>query len=119
MNRADLIADYYNRIDNHDLDAIIRLFAQDAVYRRADRQYAGKSRISRFFREERLIRGIHTVEAMWQVPGRVIVIGHFDGVGEHGDPRSLGFVDIWAFDASNAVTERRTYLATGHWLVER
>lgn len=47
------------------------------------------------------------------------MIGHFDGMGEHGNPRSQGFVNIWTFDESNAVTERRTCLATGHGLVER
>lgn len=71
------------------------------------------------FARSGLIRGHHAVEAVWQVPGHIIALGQFDGAGVHGDPRSVGFVDIWAFGAGDCVAERRTFLATGHALVER
>jgi ketosteroid isomerase-like protein len=119
MKRTDRITEYYRRIDAQDVDAVLSLFADDAVYWRADRVYRGKPQIDRFFREERLIRGHHAVDAVWQVPGRVIATGRFQGTGEKGDPRSIGFIDIWTFGAGKAVTERRTFLATGHLLVER
>ena len=119
MSRVKRITDCYRRIDAQDIDAVLRLFADDAIYRRADRVYRGKPRIDRFFREERLIRGHHAVEAVWQVPGHVIALGQFDGAGVQGDPRSVGFVDIWTFGAGDCVAERRTFLATGHALVER
>ncbi len=53
------------------------------------------------------------------MPGHVIALGQYDGTGAEGDPRSVAFVDIWTIRRKASVTERRTFLATGHALVER
>lgn len=115
----DRIKHYYRQIDLNALHEIEGLFAETAVYRRADRTYDGKSRIMRFFREERRIRGRHVIESIWEVPDHIVAVGVFDGVGEKGDPRTVGFTDVWTLGTCNKVTERRTYLATGHAIVER
>ena len=119
MTPCQRIAAYYGQIDAHDIDAILALFAPEAVYERAGKAYEGKERISRFFREERLIRGRHEVSEIWQVPGHVIAVGAFIGQGAAGDPRHVGFADVWTFGPADEVTKRRTYLATGHAVVER
>jgi ketosteroid isomerase-like protein len=114
-----LIEQYYGLIDANDVAAVLRLFADDAVYERADATYAGKPRITRFFTEERQIRGRHVLEAIYSLDRKVIVSGRFEGVGAAGDARSVGFADFWTFDVAGLVTHRRTYLATGHQIVER
>ena len=119
MTPHQRIAAYYGQIDANDIDAILSMFSPDAVYERAGKSYQGKERISRFFREERLIRGRHEVSEIWEVPGHVVALGAFIGHGEAGDPRHVGFADIWTFGPDDEVTKRRTYLATGHAVVER
>jgi hypothetical protein len=73
----------------------------------------------KFFREQRLIRGIHKIEQILSLGRRVLAMGRFEGVGEKGDQRSVGFVDIWDFDDTDLVKKRRTFLATGHLVVQR
>lgn len=119
MTRLDRIRAYYAQIDRNDVATVLTLFGPDAVYERADRSYCGKERIGRFFREERRIRGRHSIENIWQMDETVVVVGLFDGVGEAGDARRVGFTDIWSFGASDLVSRRRTFLATGHAIVER
>ena len=118
---ASIVSEYYAHIDAVDTDWVIALFAIDAVYRRADMIYAGLPAIARFFREERKIRGRHSLEAMWiDSPSRsVVVTGQFEGQGISGDSRSVGFADVWHFNSSTLVTRRQTYLALGHRYVER
>jgi ketosteroid isomerase-like protein len=118
---ACIVAEYYPHIDAVDTDWVIELFADDAVYRRADVTYAGLPAIARFFREERKIRGRHTLEGMWiDSPSRsVVVTGQFVGEGIAGDPRSVGFADVWQFNTAMLVARRQTYLALGHRYVEQ
>ena len=115
------VSDYYPHIDAVDVDWVIALFADDAVYFRADAVYCGRPAIARFFREERKIRGRHTIEQMWvdQASTSVIVVGEFEGHGACGDSRCVGFADQWRFNESGLVTQRRTFLALGHKYVER
>lgn len=115
----DRVRAYYGQIDRSELDSVMSMFAEHAVYQRADRTYRGKERIARFFRDERRIRGTHLIEEVWQGPVRIVALGVFKGVGESGDPRCVGFTDFWVFDGCGKVTERRTYLAAGHAIVER
>jgi ketosteroid isomerase-like protein len=124
MGRFDgegLIAEYYPHIDRVDTDWVLALFAPDAVYDRADRTYAGIEAIGRFFREERQIRGEHRVERLWADPATrsVFVTGRFEGHGAAGDARSVGFADVWEFDAAGRVKHRQSYLSLGHAYVER
>jgi hypothetical protein len=118
---ARIVGEYYPHIDAVDTDWVIELFADDAVYRRADVTYTGLPAIARFFREERKIRGRHTLERMWiDSPSRsVAVTGQFEGEGIAGDSRSVGFADVWQFNTAMLVARRQTYLALGHRYVER
>ncbi|GAO80959.1 nuclear transport factor 2 family protein [Sphingopyxis sp. C-1] len=119
MTPHQRVAAYYGQIDANDIPEILRVFSPDAVYERAGKAYQGEKRISRFFRQERLIRGCHEMSEIWKVPGHVVALGAFIGHGEAGDPRKVRFADIWTFGPDDEVPKRRTYLATDHAVVER
>ena len=116
---GSVIEKYYQQIDANDLDSVLMLFAADACYERADVVFADKAAIELFFREQRLIRGVHKIEQILSLGRRVLAMGRFEGVGEKGDQRSVGFVDIWDFDDTDLVKKRRTFLAAGHSVVQR
>ena len=118
---AKTVSAYYPRIDAVDTEWVLALFADDAVYLRADAVYAGRPAIARFFCEERKIRGRHTIDRMWIDHGSasVVAVGRFDGLGIAGDTRSVRFADVWQFNEAGLVTQRQTYLALGHEYVER
>ncbi len=117
--RQALIADYYPHIDRMDVDWVLALFSPDAVYERADATYTGIAAISRFFREERRIRGEHVIERMWTDADSVVAVGEFRGTGAAGDARRVRFADVWRFGGDGRVTRRQTFLALGHGYVER
>lgn len=117
--RKTVVRDYYDHIDRVDLDWVLALFAPDAVYERADATYSGISAIARFFREERLIRGVHAIERLWADDDSVVALGEFRGVGAAGDARRVRFTDVWHFGADARVRRRQTFLALGHGYVER
>lgn len=119
MIAGGIVERYYAQIDAQEIDAVMALFRDDAVYERADSRFAGKPAIDAFFRHARLIRGEHRIEQILSLGREVIATGRFEGVGAAGDPRSVGFVDLWSFDEALLVTKRRTYLAVGHQVVER
>lgn len=113
MSRRDTIAEYYPRIDAGDVDWVLALFADNAVYDRADQRIEGLERLNRFYTSQRKITGAHTIDNIFDCGDHIIVIGQFDGTGERGDPRSVRFSDVWQFDAGDKVVHRQTFLALG------
>lgn len=111
-----MVEEYYSRIDRRDVDWVLSRFSPDAVYERADASYRGLVEISRFFREERLIRGIHRIDTLLasREDDVVIATGRFTGTGHRGDSRDVGFADIWHFGADGLVRKRQTFLALGN-----
>lgn len=114
-----IVAEYYARIDNCDFDWIMDLFSPNAVYKRADSTYNGKPAIDDFFRNQRKIKGVHSLETVTSTDNQVFAVGHFIGQGEKGDQKSIGFVDVWDFNSKDKVDLRRSYLALGHEAVLR
>lgn len=110
------VEEYYNRIDQSDIAWVISRFSPDAVYERAEVSYRGLGEISRFFCEERLIRGVHRIDRL--VTSReddlVVATGRFTGTGPQGDPKDVGFADVWHFDTKGLVRKRQTFLALGN-----
>lgn len=110
---------YYERVDANDIEWVSALFADHAIYERADSRFVGKTAIREFFAVHRKIRGVHSLEQIWSVEDDVVVVkGCFNGVGADGEPRSIGFSDIWYFDAGGRVSKRQSYLAIGHEYIE-
>jgi len=95
------------------------LFADDAIYERAGSRFVGKTALREFFAVHRKIRGVHSLQKIWSVEDNIVVVtGCFNGVGANGEPRSIGFSDIWYFDADRRVSQRQSYLAIGHEYIE-
>jgi len=116
MNEQDLselVREYYRRLDSGDVDWVIDLFTDDAVYSRAGVVYRGKPEIERFFREARKIVGVHTPNWMTSDERVVIVEGRYEGRGVTGDEKIVDFCDIWRFDESGKAVRRNAYLAAG------
>lgn len=116
-----IVADYYPRIDRVDIEWVLSLFAEDAVYERADITYDGLPAIRKFFSVDRRIRGVHVIDGLWsdEATGTVFVTGRFEGKGAEGDARMVKFADIWHFDDQGLVRKRQTYLGLGHAYVAR
>lgn len=110
------VEEYYSRIDQSDVAWVVSRFSPDAVYERADVSYHGIGEISRFFSEQRLIRGVHRIDALVTNPedDLVIAMGRFTGTGHQGEPKDVGFADVWHFDAEGLVKKRQTFLALGN-----
>lgn len=113
------IQQYYRLIDDQKVEAVLDLFDETAVYQRADAVYEGKPAIACFFRNDRKIRGRHDLEQIYSLGHTVVAQGRFEGRGEAGDARSIGFADFWTFNANGLAVHRRTYLATGYEVVQR
>ena len=117
MNHEHIIREYYRRVDKGDLDWVLDLFADNSEYTRADACYASKAEIEAFYRRQRKIAGVHTLEHLYQSGETVIVDGCFDGKGADGSEKHVGFADFWQFDPDGRVANRRTYLALGSQVV--
>lgn len=111
-----MVEEYYRRIDQSDVAWVLSQFSPDAIYERADVSYKGLDEISQFYRDQRLIRGVHRIDTVTANPAvdLVIVTGRFTGAGCQGDERNVGFADVWHFGADKLVKKRQTYLALGN-----
>lgn len=119
LDAADLTREYYRRVDARDTSWIVNLFADDAVYDRAETTYRGRAAIARFFQVERQIHGSHKLDDLIvEARSRIVVAtGRFNGVGKAGDARDVGFADVWRFNSDQRVIRRQTFLALGNQYV--
>lgn len=118
MTPLALIRDYYRRIDDQDIAAVLSLFRPDAIYQRAGTRLAGEAELRRFFTQERRIRGRHDIAQLWAVGEVVIATGRFRGESGSGELRELAFADLWFFASDGLVAERQTFLAHGYSLIQ-
>lgn len=112
------VCQYYKHIDDNDVEWVMALFDEKAVYSRADSYFEGHDSIKRFFTTERKIRGVHTLDAVWAFDDKVICTGTFNGQGKTGDNRSVRFADYWFFNNKGLVIKRETFLALGQQYVK-
>lgn len=110
-----IVEEYYSRIDQSDVVWVLSQFSPGAVYERAGVSYNGLDEISQFYRNQRLIRGVHHIDTLTANPADdlVIVTGRFTGTGYQSDERDVDFADVWHFGADKLVKKRQTYLALG------
>ena len=118
MDKKKIIELYYQKIDAEELDWVVDLFTEDALYQRADMIYADRQSIAHFYRFERGIRGKHTLAGILAEGEVVAAYGKFEGVGADGSPRTVEFCDIWNFDGSK-VKRRQSYLSFGSEYVKK
>ncbi|GEM_PF-1544372 len=113
------LRNYYSWIDARELDNVMMLFAEEAVYNRAGEVYSGKPQIDEFFRHLRKLDGFHSIEGIFVNGLDVFVVGEFTGVGESNNPKRTGFIDHWQFNPECLVIERKTALVEGSAYVLR
>jgi ketosteroid isomerase-like protein len=110
--RKALIVEYYKRVDAQDIDWVLDLFTADSRYVRADADYTDKQAITDFYRNDRKIAGVHSVDRVVAECDQVLAAGVFKGVGADGAPKNVGFCDIWEL-RGDKVCYRQTYLSMG------
>lgn len=58
-DQIEQVKRYYQRVDAEDLNSIVEMFSEEAIYERGELPaFVGRSRIATFFRQERKPRGI-------------------------------------------------------------
>lgn len=117
MHSADsmtTVSAYYPLIDAGDIDGVLRLFADDAIYDRPGYpQFHGQSQLRAFYREVRTIEsGLHTVENIVALGLSVAVEGTFQGTLKSGAQVSLRWADFWILNSSWQAIRRTTYFHT-------
>jgi ketosteroid isomerase-like protein len=93
----DRIRLYYILVDSDQLEPLVDLFAEEAVYHRPGYPpLLGRARLRRFYQQERIIKaGRHEVTRILAVDGVAAVHGAFDGVLTDGSKVSLRFADFF------------------------
>lgn len=118
MTPLALVRDYYRRIDEQNIRAVLALFRPDAIYERAGTRLIGAAALEHFFGEARRIRGRHEISRIWAIDDAVIATGLFRGVSGSGEPREVNFTDLWFFADDGLVTRRQTFLDHGYELIQ-
>jgi steroid Delta-isomerase len=102
---------YYQLVDQGDVDALVDLFAPDAVYHRPG--YAplfGRSDLRRFYEGQRVIdHGAHTVTQVVAHGSDVAVKGEFRGVLRDGRYVELRFADFFSLNPRLEFARRDTF----------
>jgi ketosteroid isomerase-like protein len=102
---------YYEYVDSEAYEKVFDLFAPDVTYvRSGPRELDGIEELREFYRNERALRGEHTVEDMLVDGDCVAVRGSYDGVKTtDGEAVTFGFADFLRFDDDGRITERNTF----------
>ena len=105
---------YYDLVDLGDVDGLVDLFAEEAVYSRPGYPLLhGKKSIRIFYREQRVIRfGSHELTSIVARSPNVAVQGRFVGTLKNGDSVHAGFADFFDVGADGRITRRDTYFFT-------
>src|SRR5262245_18552235 len=93
-----LLLSYYSLIDSGAIDEVLSLFSEDATYMRCESLYTGIAEIERFYRNDRKISGTHDIKNLWVMERTGIIQGTFSGRGGEGQPKHVGFVDIFTIN---------------------
>ena len=113
MSILSTVQDYYPKVDAGEVDWVLRLFAEDGIYQRADACYEGIREITDFYENARKITGKHAVEEIFAQGHEVVVNGVFEGFGADGAAKKIAFADFWTFNEQGLVALRKTFLAIG------
>jgi steroid delta-isomerase len=100
---------YYRAVDSGDVDALLELFTDDALYLRPGYPpMRGRRAIDEFYRGQRVIAsGSHSLLEVTEAPNSVVVQGRFVGLSHAGDELTASFADI--FHGACHIAFRQTY----------
>ncbi|WP_245654588.1 nuclear transport factor 2 family protein [Streptomyces violens] len=107
----ELVRSYYERVDADDVDGLLGLFSEEAVYRRPGYEAMnGRAELEAFYRGERVIRkGSHTVHTITEQLPRVAVSGSFSGELKDGRQVSVEFADFFTLESDGRFGRRETF----------
>lgn len=100
---------YYDNVDAGDLEAIMALFSDDAIYARNENQFLGIGAVRGFF-VERLsrLKGKHTLLGASIKGNQYFFYGTFKGTN-FGEPTEVDFLDYWVLDREGKVYYRQSW----------
>jgi ketosteroid isomerase-like protein len=110
---ADVVRAYYRLVDAQDVDGVLELFCQDAVYVRPGYDtFRGVDSLRRFYSGERVIAtGRHELDEVVEAVRSVAVQGRFSGRLRDGSACSCRFADFFRLTADDRIAHRCTYFA--------
>jgi steroid Delta-isomerase len=108
---GDIVRSYYRMVDAGDVEGLVGLFDDDAVYHRPGYEpLIGKAALLQFYNGERVIAdGRHTVSTMLVSTGEVAVHGSFHGALRDGAQVDLRFADFFVFGGASTIVRRDTF----------
>jgi ketosteroid isomerase-like protein len=107
---------YYQKIDEKDIDTVLNLFKDDALYERAETNFKGKKSLRQFYHHDRKLTGTHTLNHIYAQDDTVMVYGNFTGTNGKNQNITIDFADFFRIK-SQKITFRKTYLAKGAEIV--
>jgi ketosteroid isomerase-like protein len=108
-----MIEFYFDRVDKHDVDALMTVFADDIVYYRPGYEpLRGFERMRSFYADERVIDvGKHSVERILIDGDYAAAHGTFEGVSYAGVALAMTWCEIYGFE-NHKINYRRSYFFT-------
>ena len=108
------IKKYYDLVDSNEFEKLFSLFSSKIIYFRCEQKIEGIENVKGFYLNERKIKGEHKINKIIQSEKTIFVLGVFSGKNSLGKKIKLDFVDLFEFDNTGKIIERKTYLATGY-----
>ncbi|MGW8063894.1 nuclear transport factor 2 family protein [Streptomyces ziwulingensis] len=108
---AERVRRYYALVDDGDVQGVVGLFADRAVYERPGYEpIVGRDGLDAFYRGRRVIdAGTHTVVRLVVGPGDAAVEGEFRGRLKDGSEVDLRFADFFRLNEDLLFEVRNTY----------
>jgi ketosteroid isomerase-like protein len=106
----ELVTAYYAAVDAGDLEGLLALFDEEAVYRRPGYPpLEGRGALQAFYASDRIIaEGRHTISRVLVDGDLVATEGSFCGTARDGRPLAIRFSEVFRC-ASGRIVERSTY----------
>lgn len=108
---ARVVRSYYDMVDIGDLEGVLQLFCEGAVYRRPGYSpLVGRGELRAFYSSERMIdHGKHELADVVSEAGRVAVRGTFSGTLKDRRTVDVEFADFFVIEPSGRFSRRDTF----------
>jgi steroid delta-isomerase len=114
LSYLEAVTSYYKLVDADDVEGLLDLFADDAVYDRPGYDpLVGMEALRMFYSSTRVIQsGTHAVTNLVVGENKIAAEGTFEGTLKNGAEVSLRWADFWTFGEDGKVTRRDSYFHT-------
>ena len=108
---AQVVRSYYELVDGNEVQRLVALYAEDAVYERPGYPaMQGRQALESFYSGTRVIAsGHHTLLDLVENDSHVAVSGHFDGVLRDGSRASIDYADFFEISRDGHILRRKTF----------